>query len=172
MSAYARSRSTPAAAKSAGKAAKGGKDANGAFDAVFRMVRRIPRGRVMSYGQIANLLEVKLSARAVGWAMNGCPDNVPWQRVVNAAGACSTDLIPGNPVGLQRALLEEEGVEFGPSGKLDLKRYRYTPRGPRKTKVPAKKASKPGAKTTTSKKPAKAAKAAPRRAPARVATRT
>ena len=110
----------------------------------------------MTYGQIATLLEVSLSARAVGWAMNGCPDNVPWQRVVNAAGACSTDLIPGNPVGLQRALLEEEGIEFGPSGKLDLKRYRYTPRGPRKAKAPAKKTA------TGSRK----------RSSARVATRT
>lgn len=104
---------------------------SGAFAAVFRLVRRIPRGRVMTYGQIATLLGQRLSPRAVGWAMHGCPANVPWQRVVNASGGCSTDEIPGNPAGLQRALLEKEGVEFSPGGKLDLKRYRYTPRAAR-----------------------------------------
>ena len=62
-----------------------------AWEEVYRIVRRIPRGRVMSYGQIANLLRRPLSARAVGWAMNQCPGDVPWQRVVNAAGGISTE---------------------------------------------------------------------------------
>jgi methylated-DNA-protein-cysteine methyltransferase-like protein len=91
------------------------------------MARRIPRGRVMTYGQIATLIENRLSARAVGWAMHGCPDGVPWQRVVNASGGCSTDRIPDIPEGLQRAMLEQEGVEFRDNGTLDLKRYRWTP---------------------------------------------
>ncbi len=99
-----------------------------AYDDVYRLVRRIPKGRVMTYGQIANLLEDRLSARAVGWALHGCPEDVPWQRVVNASGGCSTDRLPDVPAGLQRAMLEGEGVEFRDDDTLDLARYRWTPR--------------------------------------------
>jgi len=81
----------------------------------------------MTYGQIATLLENRLSARAVGWAMHGCPKDVPWQRVVNASGGCSTDRLPDNPSGLQRALLEEEGVCFNERGQLDLELFRWVP---------------------------------------------
>jgi len=98
-----------------------------AWDAVFSLVRRIPRGRVMTYGQIATLIENRLSARAVGWAMHGCPEGVPWQRVVNASGGCSTDRLPDIPEGLQRALLESEGVAFRENGTVDLGRYRWIP---------------------------------------------
>jgi len=100
-----------------------------AFGAVFAIVRRIPRGRVMTYGQIATLLENRLSPRAVGWALHGCPEDVPWQRVVNAQGACSTDRLPDIPGGLQRSLLEGEGVAFRENGTLELESYRFTPRG-------------------------------------------
>jgi len=102
-------------------------DRAGAFDEVYGLVRRIPRGRVMTYGQIAALLEHDLSPRAVGWAMHGCPGNVPWQRVVNATGGCSTERLPDAPPGLQRALLEAEGVEFRDNGTLDLATYRWEP---------------------------------------------
>jgi len=98
-----------------------------AWDAVHKLVRRIPRGRVMTYGQIATLIENRLSARAVGWAMHGCPEGVPWQRVINAAGRCSTDRIPDIPEGLQRAMLESEGVSFRENGSVDLTRYRWVP---------------------------------------------
>ncbi len=98
------------------------------YQAVYRLVRRIPKGRVMTYGQIATLLENRLSPRAVGWAMHGCPDDVPWQRVVNASGGCSTDRLPDTPGGLQRAMLESEGVEFRDNGTLDLALYRWAPR--------------------------------------------
>ncbi len=98
------------------------------WDAVYRLVRRIPRGRVMTYGQIAMLVENRLSPRAVGWALHGCPDDVPWQRVVNASGGCSTDRLPDVPAGLQRAMLEDEGVEFRDNGTLDLALYRWAPR--------------------------------------------
>ena len=81
----------------------------------------------MTYGQIATLIESRLSPRAVGWAMHGCPEGVPWQRVVNASGGCSTDRLPGIPTGLQRAMLEDEGVEFRNNDTLDLTRYRWTP---------------------------------------------
>jgi methylated-DNA-protein-cysteine methyltransferase-like protein len=98
-----------------------------AFAGVYAVVKRIPKGRVMTYGQIATLLESRLSPRAVGWAMHGCPRGVPWQRVVNASGGMSTDRLPDIPPGLQRALLEGEGIEFRVSGKVDLERYRWIP---------------------------------------------
>jgi methylated-DNA-protein-cysteine methyltransferase-like protein len=100
---------------------------DGAFAAIYALVRRIPRGRVMTYGQVATLLGQRLSPRAVGWAMHGCPAGVPWQRVVNASGGCSTERMPDVPPGLQRALLEAEGVLFGPNGTLELARYRWSP---------------------------------------------
>jgi methylated-DNA-protein-cysteine methyltransferase-like protein len=101
--------------------------AAGAYDQVYALVRRIPAGHVMTYGQIATLIENRLSARAVGWAMHGCPEDVPWQRVVNASGGCSTDRLPETPAGLQRSLLEAEGLQFGENGTIDLERYRWTP---------------------------------------------
>jgi methylated-DNA-protein-cysteine methyltransferase-like protein len=82
----------------------------------------------MTYGQIATVLEHGLSPRAVGWALHGCPENVPWQRVVNASGACSTERLPDVPSGLQRALLEGEGVVFRDNGTLELEAYRWAPR--------------------------------------------
>ena len=98
-----------------------------ARDAVLRLVRRIPRGRVMTYGQISQVLASRLSPVAVGWMLHRCPDDVPWHRVVNASGGCSTDRLHDLPQGLQRALLEEEGVEFRLNGTLDLEVYRWWP---------------------------------------------
>ena len=71
-----------------------------AFTPVWKLVKRIPKGRVMTYGQISDLLGRRLSARAVGWAMAGCPDDVPWWRVVNARGMCTTETLV-EPPGLQ-----------------------------------------------------------------------
>ena len=58
----------------------------GFFPAVYEVVRQIPCGRVMSYGQIARLLGFPRAARQVGWAMRCCPDDIPWQRVVKDSG--------------------------------------------------------------------------------------
>jgi methylated-DNA-protein-cysteine methyltransferase-like protein len=88
----------------------------------------------MTYGQIAELLGHTISARAVGWAMHVCPEDVPWQRVVNAAGRCSTNGLGDLPQGLQRALLEAEDVVFRLDGSLDLARYRHRPR-PRRVRM-------------------------------------
>jgi methylated-DNA-protein-cysteine methyltransferase-like protein len=101
-------------------------DRENAWKKVYELVRRIPAGRVMTYGQIAMLIE-PLSARAVGWAMNSCPDGVPWHRVVNSRGSCSTDRLPHLPTGLQQALLEEEGVEFRENGTIHLPKYLWNP---------------------------------------------
>lgn len=81
----------------------------------------------MNYGQIARLAARPLSARAVGWALHKCPDGIPWHRVVGAQGTCSTDSLPHVPKGMQRALLEAEGVRFGTDGRIDMSRFRWTP---------------------------------------------
>jgi methylated-DNA-protein-cysteine methyltransferase-like protein len=101
-----------------------------ARDQVFSLVRLIPRGRVMTYGQIAGLLGNRLSPRAVGWMLHRCPDDVPWQRVINASGGFSTDRLPDFPKGLQRAMLEAEGIIISAAGTVDLERYRWVPDPP------------------------------------------
>jgi methylated-DNA-protein-cysteine methyltransferase-like protein len=95
---------------------------------VYELVKRIPKGRVMTYGQLAVLVESRISPRAVGWAMHNSPRGVPWQRVVNASGGTSTDRLPDMPPGLQRAFLESEGVVFRRNGTLDLEVYRWEPK--------------------------------------------
>jgi methylated-DNA-protein-cysteine methyltransferase-like protein len=100
---------------------------------VWELVRQIPPGKVATYGQIAELLpppqgmEARsyraFGARWVGGAMAACPDDVPWQRVINSKGEIS--LRRGGGGEHQRALLEAEGVEFDERGRIDLKRYRW-----------------------------------------------
>lgn len=80
----------------------------------------------MSYGQIAGLLSRPLSARAVGWAMNQCPEDVPWHRVVNASGGISTEHLH-EPPDLQKRLLQGEGVPFGKEGTLPMASRRWEP---------------------------------------------
>jgi methylated-DNA-protein-cysteine methyltransferase related protein len=98
-----------------------------AREEVLALVARIPRGRVMTYGQISHLLGGRISPVAVGWMLHRCPDDLPWQRVVNASGGCSTDRLPDFPQGLQRALLEGEGVPFGEDGRVDLETCLWWP---------------------------------------------
>jgi methylated-DNA-protein-cysteine methyltransferase-like protein len=81
----------------------------------------------MTYGQISAELASRLSPRAVGWIMHRCPDDVPWHRVVNASGGFSTDRLPDFPKGLQRSMVEEEGIEVRQNGTLDLEVYRWLP---------------------------------------------
>ena len=96
------------------------------FERVYRVVRQIPPGKVASYGQIAALLGHPQAARTVGWALNALRgsevDDVPWQRVINSRGRIS---ISRADLGadLQAALLEQEGIVFGPDGRVDLRRF-------------------------------------------------
>jgi methylated-DNA-protein-cysteine methyltransferase-like protein len=93
---------------------------------VYRVVRRIPAGRVATYGQVAALAGMPGAARQVGWALSALDeeDDVPWHRVINAQGEIS---LRGTRelVDLQRSLLESEGVEFGKRGRVDLTRYAW-----------------------------------------------
>lgn len=102
------------------------------YERIWAVVRRIPCGRVATYGQVAELAGLPRAARLVGYALNALPDElpVPWQRVINARGEISPRSIPG-PDELQRQLLEAEGVRFGASRRVDLARYRWRPRTPR-----------------------------------------
>ncbi len=94
------------------------------FQRVYDVVRRIPYGRVASYGQVAMILEHPQAARTVGWAMHALPadSDVPWHRVINSQGRVSTSCLT-HPPDLQRRLLEEEGVVFGADGRVDMRRF-------------------------------------------------
>jgi len=102
-----------------------------AFEKIYRLVLRIPRGRVMTYGQIARILEERYSPRLVGWAMHATPRdgrNIPWHRVINSQGGISTGRIILTEPDVQRLLLEEEGVVFNARGHCDLSVYQWSPR--------------------------------------------
>jgi methylated-DNA-protein-cysteine methyltransferase-like protein len=101
-----------------------GRPAPGRFDeAVWDVVRRIPRGRVVTYGRVAALLGAPRAARAVGQAMRRCPDGVPWHRVINGQGAISRRPNPDGMV-TQRLLLRREGVRVS-RGHVDLARFEW-----------------------------------------------
>jgi len=91
--------------------------------AVYRIVRRVPRGKVVTYGQVAALAGTPRAARAVGQAMRHCPAGVPWHRVVNSQGRVSRRR-SGEGMVSQRLLLEGEGVRFA-RGRIDLRRFRW-----------------------------------------------
>jgi len=102
------------------------------YERIWRVVARIPRGRVATYGQVAELAGLPRAARQAGYAMHALPSGlrVPWQRVVNARGEVSPRSDPGGEQ-VQRVLLEREGVAFDPRGRIDLARYGWRPLGPR-----------------------------------------
>jgi methylated-DNA-protein-cysteine methyltransferase related protein len=101
------------------------------FERVYAVVRKIPRGRVATYGQIAMLAGLPGRARFVGFALAALPEGrhgVAWQRVVNAQGRVS---LRGDGSGfdeLQRVLLRREGVRFGRSGAIRLAIFQWRPR--------------------------------------------
>ena len=92
---------------------------------IYATVRRIPKGRVASYGQVAALAGLPQQARQVGYALAAlrrADRGVPWQRVVNARGEISARGEPGAEE-VQRLLLELEGVRFDEAGRIELSRY-------------------------------------------------
>ena len=97
------------------------------FERIYAVVRRIPRGRVATYGQVARLAGVANGARQVGYALHALREGttVPWFRVLNARGASS--LRNGGDV-TQRLLLEREGVRFDAGGRVSLDFHGWRPR--------------------------------------------
>jgi len=95
-------------------------------DRVYAIVRSIPRGRVMTYGQVALLCGLPRAAQAVGWTLHTAPGDVPCQRVVNRHGGLASGYTDGGP-SLQRAELEAEEVEVRPDDTIDLARYQWWP---------------------------------------------
>ena len=101
----------------------------GNYARIYAVVRRIPRGRVATYGQIAELAGLPGHARQVGYALHALPEGspVPWHRVLNARGTLSLRRQSGGEI-TQRIRLEREGVRFGPGGRIPLERLRWRPR--------------------------------------------
>lgn len=93
---------------------------------VYKLVKKIPRGRVITYGQLAKALRLPGGARTAGRAMAACPSGqgVPWHRVVGAGGAL---LIREPYASLQRKLLESEGLELAEKRILDFKAHQWRP---------------------------------------------
>lgn len=96
---------------------------------VFRIVRSIPRGRVMTYGQIAEILGEGYTPRTVGFVMHSANDKTPWHRVINAQGGCSTRglVLPHDK---QQRMLEAEGVRFNERGRCELQGFLWIPEEP------------------------------------------
>ncbi|MBV9889011.1 MAG: MGMT family protein [Acidobacteria bacterium] len=111
------------------------------WDPVYKLVKQIPRGRVLSYGAVAKALRLKGGARSAGRAMSATPQGkgIPWHRVLNAAGKI---VIHEPYAGLQRKLLESEGIEVL-ENRVKMKTYLWTPpRKKSKETVTAKRTTK------------------------------
>jgi methylated-DNA-protein-cysteine methyltransferase-like protein len=100
------------------------------YQRIYAVVRKVPRGRVATYGQVAALAGLPGHARQAGYALHALPSAsaVPWHRVINAMGAISVRG-PGGDGLRQRLLLEAEGIEFDARGRVSLSRYQWRPRG-------------------------------------------
>lgn len=102
------------------------------YEKVYRLVKKIPKGKISTYGQIGQMLG--LNPRVIGWALNrlakyreSSNSHVPWQRVINSKGGISTNKVMNIPLDLQKKLLEQEGVKFDKEEKVDLKKYLWRP---------------------------------------------
>ena len=91
------------------------------FERVYDIVRSVPAGQVISYGQTAFLAGNMRMARQVGWAMHSCPEDVPWHRVVRKDGSLP-GLSPESTL-RQRRLLEAEGVTFDERGRVRRRHF-------------------------------------------------
>ena len=99
------------------------------YSRVYEIVKKIPRGRVVTYSQVAMMVSTPRAAQAVGWALRALPagHDIPWQRVINSAGMISIENLRA-PKSLQVKLLREEGVEVKQmEGNyfVDLEKYQW-----------------------------------------------
>jgi methylated-DNA-protein-cysteine methyltransferase-like protein len=99
------------------------------YDRIYAVVRRIPRGRTATYGQVAALAGRPGHARQVGYALHALRDGtgVPWHRVINARGEVSRRARPGAELS-QRMLLEREGIRFDARGRVALSKVQWRPK--------------------------------------------
>lgn len=104
---------------------------------VYKIVAKIPRGRVMTYGQIAELLGDGYTPRTVGFVMHASPSGTPWHRVLNAKGACSTGRVV-LPHDKQQRMLEIEKVVFDKNGCCDLQTFLWIPKDGELTEPPSR----------------------------------
>ena len=103
------------------------KKKNDFFTKVYDVTKRIPYGRVTTYGHIAEACGIKSSARTVGWALNGCGPDIPAHRVVNRYGALTGKIHFGDP-NLMEDLLRSEGIEFDKNGCVKLEKHLWVPK--------------------------------------------
>jgi len=96
------------------------------FNKVYTVTRKIPYGKVTTYGDIAEACGIKSAARTVGWALNGCGPDIPAHRVVNRYGALTGKIHFGDPY-LMEDLLRSEGVEFDKNGCVNLAKHLWIP---------------------------------------------
>ncbi|WP_052128534.1 MGMT family protein [Neosynechococcus sphagnicola] len=100
------------------------------YDAIYAVVRQIPRGNIATYGQVATLTGLPGQARLVGYALfriNITTTDVPWHRVINVQGKISASPWRYSADTLQRSLLEQEGVEFDSRGRVSFTQYLWQP---------------------------------------------
>lgn len=116
------------------------------YQRIYRVIARIPRGRVATYGQIAALAGIPGKPRQVGYALRIMPedDRTPWHRVVNAKGQIS-HRSPSGMVDVQRQLLEREGIRFDERDRISLARLQWSPKRtpPENLKAKATKGGEP-----------------------------
>lgn len=105
------------------------RSAAGTYARIYAVIKRVPRGRVATYGQVAALAGLGGHARQVGYALSALPEGsrVPWHRVINAKGEVSPRSEPGID-SEQRCLLEAEGVRFDQKDRVSLARFQWRPR--------------------------------------------
>lgn len=97
------------------------------FKKVYNITKKIPYGKVSTYGDIAEACGIRSSARTVGWALNGCGPDIPAHRVVNRFGALTGKIHFGDP-NLMEELLRNEGVEFDENGCVSLDKHLWIPK--------------------------------------------
>jgi methylated-DNA-protein-cysteine methyltransferase related protein len=96
------------------------------FNKVYKITKKIPYGKVTTYGDIAEACGIRSAARTVGWALNGCGPDIPAHRVVNRYGALTGKIHFGDP-DLMEELLRSEGVEFDDRGFVRLDKHLWKP---------------------------------------------
>ena len=97
------------------------------FKKVYTVTKKIPYGKVSTYGDIAEACGIRSSARTVGWALNGCGPDIPAHRVVNRFGALTGKIHFGDP-NLMEELLRSEGVEFDKNNCVRLDKHLWKPK--------------------------------------------